>query len=211
VKYLNIVLAAGGEGTEPAASGGGLGIGAVALILVVALLLVWMAYLVLNSRRSRAASREAAPPNQSQGISDDELENRKLTRVLRAALFGSILMAVIMPWYALNEPGRQEAFAESTSRAARKLLRNRQSRPTPRRVSTGTRRRVSLVRTVMGPKVSEALPSSSKPDQVCLLRGRFLRSMMCSSATQRKKSATGSSSDVRVRPCLPTVSRAGEP
>ena len=116
VKYLNIVLAAGEE-AEPAASGGGLGIGAVALTLVVVLLLVWMAYLVLNSRRSRAASQEVAPPNQSQGISDDELENRKLTRVLRAALFGSILMAVIMPWYALNEPGRQEAFAESTIEA----------------------------------------------------------------------------------------------
>lgn len=116
VKYLNIVLAAGDE-AEPAASGRGLGIGAVALTLVVVLLLVWMAYLVLNSRRSRAASQEVAPPNQSQGISDDELENRKLTRVLRAALFGSILMAVIMPWYALNEPGRQEAFAESTIEA----------------------------------------------------------------------------------------------
>jgi mono/diheme cytochrome c family protein len=117
VQYVNIVLAAGGENVEPAASGGGLGIGAVALILVVVLLLVWMAYLVLNSRRSRAASQEVAPSNQSQGISDDELENRKLTRVLRAALFGSILMAVIMPWYALNEPGRQEAFAESTVEA----------------------------------------------------------------------------------------------
>lgn len=117
VKYVNTVLAAGSEEAEPAVSGGGLGIGAVALILVVALLLVWMAYLVLNSRRSRAASREEAPPNQSQGISDDELENKKLTRVLRAALFGSILMAVIMPWYALNEPGRQEAFAESTIEA----------------------------------------------------------------------------------------------
>ncbi|MCL1602027.1 MAG: hypothetical protein M3112_10930, partial [Actinomycetia bacterium] len=116
MKYLNIVLAAGDE-AEPAASGRGLGIGAVALTLVVVLLLVWMAYLVLNSRRSRAASQEVAPPNQSQGISDDELENRKLTRVLRAALFGSILMAVIMPWYALNEPGRQEAFAESTIEA----------------------------------------------------------------------------------------------
>jgi mono/diheme cytochrome c family protein len=117
VKYVNIVLAAGGEEAEPTASGVGLGIGAVALILVVVLLLVWMTYLVLNSRRSRAAAQEALPPNQSPGISDDELENRKLTRVLRAALLGSILMAVIMPWYAFNEPGRQEAFAESTIEA----------------------------------------------------------------------------------------------
>ena len=113
VHYLNIVLAAGEE-AEPAASGGGLGIGAVALTLVVALILMWMAYLFVNSRRSKAAAHEAAPPNQSPGASDDELENKKLTRVLRAALFGSILMAVIMPWYALGEPDRQEAFAEAT-------------------------------------------------------------------------------------------------
>jgi mono/diheme cytochrome c family protein len=110
---LNIVLAAGEE-SQPAASGGGLGIGAVALMLVVVLLLVWMGYLFLNSRRSKAAAQEAAPSNLSPGASDDELENKKLTRVLRAALFGSILMAVIMPWYALNEPDRQQSFAEAT-------------------------------------------------------------------------------------------------
>jgi len=111
---LNNVLAAGGEGTEPVASGGGLGIGALALILVVALLLVWMGYLFVNSRRSKAAAQEAAPPNLSPGASDVELENKKLTRVLRAALLGSALMAIIMPWYALNEPGRQQAFADAT-------------------------------------------------------------------------------------------------
>ncbi len=112
--YLNIVLAAGSEGAESVASDGGLGIGALSLIIVVALLLVWMGYLYLNSRQSKAAAHEAAPLNLSPGVSDDELENKKLTRVLRAALFGSALMAIIMPWYALNEPGRQEAFAEAT-------------------------------------------------------------------------------------------------
>lgn len=113
VNYLNTVLAAGEEAV-PAASGGGLGIGAVALTLIVVLLLVWMGYLYLNSRRSKVAAQEAAPSNLAPHIGDDELENKKLTRVLRAALFGSILLAVIMPWYAFNEPGRQEAFAEAT-------------------------------------------------------------------------------------------------
>jgi len=113
VNYLNIILAAEGE-TEVAASSGGLGIGAIALMLVVVLLLIWMGYLFVNSRRSKATAQEAAPSNLSPGASDDELENKKLTRVLRAALFGSILMAVVMPWYALNEPDRQEAFAEET-------------------------------------------------------------------------------------------------
>ena len=72
-----------------------------------------MAYLYINSRRSAAASAEPPPANLSPPASDDELENRKLTRVLRAALFGSILLAVALPWYAINEPGRQEAAAET--------------------------------------------------------------------------------------------------
>lgn len=112
MNYWTIVLAAVSPDAEPAASGAGLGIGAYALTLAVALLLAWMGYLFLNSRRSRAAAHEAAPLNLSPAPSDDELEHKKLTRVLRAALFGSVLMAVILPWYALNEPGRQEAFAE---------------------------------------------------------------------------------------------------
>ena len=111
--YLKIVFAVGEE-AEPVASPGGLGIGAIALMFVVVLLLVWMGYLYLNSRRSKAAAQEAAPSNLSPAASDDELENKKLTRVLRAALFGSILLAVIMPWYALNEPDRQDSFAEAT-------------------------------------------------------------------------------------------------
>lgn len=111
MNYLTIVSAAGAE--ETAALGGGLGIGAYALILVVALLLGWMGYLFVNSRRSKIAAQEPAPLNLTPGVSDDELENKKLTRVLRAALLGSALMAIIMPWYAFNEPGRQEAFAEA--------------------------------------------------------------------------------------------------
>jgi mono/diheme cytochrome c family protein len=95
------------EGTTPVDSAGGLGIGAIALLLAVALLLVWMGFLFVNSRRSRAASREAAPPNMSPHVSDDELENTKLTKVLRAALFGAALLAIVLPWYAFNEPDRQ--------------------------------------------------------------------------------------------------------
>lgn len=106
------ILAAGGD--DAVATERGSSLGAYTLIAIVIVLLGWMAYLYLNSRRSRAAAHEASPSNLSPPISDIELENKKLTRVLRAALFGSILMAVIMPWYAFNEPGRQIAFAEST-------------------------------------------------------------------------------------------------
>ncbi len=89
------------------------GIGALVLTLAIVVLLAWMAYLFVNSRRSAAAQAEPPPPNLSPPASDEELENRKLTRVLRAALFGSVLLAIALPWYAINEPGRQEAAAET--------------------------------------------------------------------------------------------------
>lgn len=99
------------ESSEPVSSGG-VGMGALVLTIAIALLLGWMSYLYVNTRRSRASASEAAPPNLSPPLSDDEFENTKLTRVLRAALFGSILLAVAMPWYAINEPDRQAAAAD---------------------------------------------------------------------------------------------------
>jgi len=111
VNSVPLVLATAAPVTGPA--GAGLGVGAIALMVVVVLLLGWMGYLYVNSRQSARAAHEAAPPNLSPPASDDELENRKLTRVLRAALFGSALLAVALPWYAINEPGRQEAAAET--------------------------------------------------------------------------------------------------
>lgn len=101
------------EETEVTDSSGGLGIGAIALLIAVALILGWMAFLFVNSRRSRASSVEAPPPNMTPHVSDDELENKKLTNVLRAALFGSALMAIVLPWYAFNEPDRQAEAADA--------------------------------------------------------------------------------------------------
>ena len=106
------LILATGEETSSGSAGDVLGVGAIALTTIFVVLLAWMGYLYVNSRRSPAASAEPPPPNLSPPASDDELENRKLTRVLRAALFGSILLAVALPWYAINEPGRQEAAAE---------------------------------------------------------------------------------------------------
>jgi len=91
--------------------------GAVVLTFAVVLLLGWMAYLFVHTRRTRAAANEAAAPNLSQPLSDDELENQKLTRVLRAAMFAAILLAITMPFYALNEPGRQAEAAEKVAQA----------------------------------------------------------------------------------------------
>ncbi len=101
------------EETSSGAVDNAIGVGVVALIVVAVVLLAWMAFLFINSRRSAAASSQMPAPNLSPAPSDDELENRKLTRVLRAALFASVLLAVALPWYAITEPDRQVAAAET--------------------------------------------------------------------------------------------------
>lgn len=111
---FSLILATAEE-TEPVDSAGGLGIGAIALLIAVVLIMLWMGYLFVNSRRKRSAAGEPAPSNLSPAASDDELENKKLTVILRAALFGSALLAIAMPWYAFNEPDRQAEAAEQIS------------------------------------------------------------------------------------------------
>ena len=108
---LSLFLAATDE-AEPAASGGGFGIGAIVLVVVVASLLAWMAYLFLNSRRSRSTIDETPPPNQTPYMSDAELENVRTTKVLRAAVFAAATLALLIPAYAFNESNRQADAAE---------------------------------------------------------------------------------------------------
>lgn len=106
-----VILAA--EGTEEAASApSSFGIGAIILTLTVAAVLAWMAYLFVNSRRRRSATQEEAPYNLQPYMSDDELENKKTTRVLQGALLMAILLAILIPVYALSEPDRQADAAE---------------------------------------------------------------------------------------------------
>ncbi|GMQ84768.1 MAG: hypothetical protein BMS9Abin07_0333 [Acidimicrobiia bacterium] len=106
---LNSLLAL--QQVAPSA-GGGFGIGAVVLTLVTVALLAWMTYLFVNSRRSRSATGEPSPLNQTPYMSDDELENVRTTKVLRAAVFAAAGMAILLPWYAFNEPGRQAEATE---------------------------------------------------------------------------------------------------
>lgn len=106
-----VILAA--EGAEEVASApSSFGIGAIILTLTVAAVLAWMAYLFVNSRRRRSATREEAPYNLQPYMSDDELENKKTTRVLQGALLMAILLAILIPVYALSEPDRQADAAE---------------------------------------------------------------------------------------------------
>lgn len=108
---LTPLLAFVAEEPAEAAEPGGLGVGAVVLTLAVVAILAWFGYLFVNSRRSRRAA-EGAAPNQTPYMSDDEMENTRTTKVLRASLFGAAVLAVIMPWYAFNEPDRQAEAAE---------------------------------------------------------------------------------------------------
>jgi mono/diheme cytochrome c family protein len=74
--------------------------------------LAWVGYLVLSSRRRRAAL-EDTPSNLQPYLSDDELENTRVTRVLNAAVIASAVLAIALPIYYLNEGDRQEAAAEA--------------------------------------------------------------------------------------------------
>jgi mono/diheme cytochrome c family protein len=89
-----------------------IGIGAVAVMLAVAAFLIWASYLVLSSRRSGRAVPEETPRNLQPGVSDDEIENKRLTRVLGIAVVSAATLAVVMGIYYANEPGRQVAAAE---------------------------------------------------------------------------------------------------
>ena len=108
---LSIILAAGDE-AEPAASTDSFGIGAIVLVVVVVSLLAWMAYLFLNSRRSRSTVQETPAPNRTQYMSDAELENVRTTKVLRAAVFAAATLALLIPAYAFNESNRQADAAD---------------------------------------------------------------------------------------------------
>lgn len=114
---LPIVLASGEE-TEIAVTTGGYGIGSIVLLLAVVSLLAWMAYLFLNSRRSRSSVNETPPPNRTRYMSDDELENVRTTTVLRAAVFAAAVLAIIIPWYAFNEANRQADAADNVREVA---------------------------------------------------------------------------------------------
>jgi mono/diheme cytochrome c family protein len=114
---LPIVLASGEE-AETAVTTGGYGIGSIVLVLAVAALLAWMAYLFLNSRRSRSSVDETPPPNRTQYMSDDELEQKRTTTVLGAAVVAGAVLAIIIPVYAFNEANRQAEAADHVREVA---------------------------------------------------------------------------------------------
>ncbi len=115
---FDLIVIAAAEEAETASTGSSFGVGAIVLVVVVASLLAWMTYLVLNSRRSRSTVEETPPPNQSPYMSDAELENVRTTRVLRAAVFAAATLALVIPAYAFYESNRQAEAAEDIAALA---------------------------------------------------------------------------------------------
>ncbi len=87
-------------------------------LLLIVLNVVWITALaayviwaVISPKRARAEG-EHTPANQTEFLPDEDLESRRLERVLGwALLFGGIL-AVALPLYWLREPARQEESIE---------------------------------------------------------------------------------------------------
>lgn len=88
-----------------------IGVGAVVLMVAIAAFLVWVAYLITSSRSRRRA--EETPKNLQPWLSDDELENTRLTRVLRWAAIAAAGLAILLPIYFLDESSRQANAAEN--------------------------------------------------------------------------------------------------
>lgn len=84
-----------------------MGIGQFTLAIVVLGMLAWLTFLITHSRVRRR--REPAPQNLSPFLTDDELESKRLSKVLVSALIATAVLAIVMPVYYLNEADRQVA------------------------------------------------------------------------------------------------------
>jgi mono/diheme cytochrome c family protein len=105
--YLAPILAtAEAEPTGPS----NVGLGSIVLTIAVGVFLVWVGYVVINSRR-RTRPPETPAPNQEFYMDNAGLENDRLTRVLTAAVIAAAVLAIVMPIYFVNESNRQEAAA----------------------------------------------------------------------------------------------------
>ncbi|GBE25820.1 cytochrome c6 [bacterium BMS3Bbin02] len=87
------------------------GIGAILLLVAAAVFIAWVAWLWIAARPSSGGEEPAL--NLQPYISDEELENGRLNRVLRAAMVSAAVLALVLPIYYVNEPGRQVKAAEA--------------------------------------------------------------------------------------------------
>jgi mono/diheme cytochrome c family protein len=79
------------------------------MVFAIALVIGWAVFILAHVKRGAVApgAEIEAAPNRKPYFEDDELEGRKLERVLTMALLLVIVLAVGLPLYWLNEPNRQ--------------------------------------------------------------------------------------------------------
>ncbi len=87
-----------------------MGLGAATLAIAVLGVIVWLTFLITQTRVRRR--REPPPQNLGPTFGDEELESHRLNKILVSAFLASAVMAIVMPVYYLNESGRQVAAQE---------------------------------------------------------------------------------------------------
>ena len=82
---------------------------AMGYVIAVVLLVAFVVAILVNMRKGRAevGSEIELAPNRAPGMSDDELETKKLDRTLGLGLVALGAIALALPLYWLAEPGRQ--------------------------------------------------------------------------------------------------------
>lgn len=90
-------------------------IGSVIAVIVTLSVVVYALFNIRAGRREVGSEIELAP-NLKPYFDDDELENRKLDRVLTMGLAGLVIVGIGLPAYWLGEPGRHEGAVEDWER-----------------------------------------------------------------------------------------------
>ena len=87
----------------------------VGAVIVVLILVPFVIYVIANVRsgREETGAEVDLAPNRKPYLSDEELETTKLNTTLRWALVTLVIIAVGLPLYWLNEPGRQSGAIEN--------------------------------------------------------------------------------------------------
>ena len=108
----SLVLAVA-EGDSTPAGPANVGLGAFVLIVVIGVFLIWVGYLIISSRRVGKRKAEETPPNLQPYLSDDQLENNRLTKILTSAVVAAGVLALLIPVYYIIESDRQAEAVEA--------------------------------------------------------------------------------------------------
>jgi cytochrome c553 len=107
-----------GVATAPGVVFGTSTVQAVGTIVAVLVVIGFVVYVVANifAGHDEAGSEVELAPNRKPYLDDDELETTKLNRTLTAGVLLLAVVAVGLPLYWLNEPGRQSGAVENSLR-----------------------------------------------------------------------------------------------